>query len=246
MPKILPEDASYRNQSWALVALCAIVAQYLLDNAKYTFPDVLRIACTNVLPVVTFSLLHGRHITLQRVAALRISHTKPAFDAAMKNKTILTHDGMSTIFRLLSSTALLSNLPLLYYHLMQGRVAKWWYAVEKPVAWVFAAVNLTIVGVCWAMVLTQEQMRADFVAEVRDDEVALDKLGKGSKKDRNEWAKLASTSRRHDVWIKPVLLPNGDAVGVYEMATRLATNHPLYNAELDTKPSGPILRISMP
>ncbi|CDW98369.1 hypothetical protein [Sporisorium scitamineum] len=166
----------------------------------------------------------------------------------MKNKTILTANGMSTILHLLSSTTLLSNLPLLYYKLMHGEVVKWWWKVEMPVSWVFAAVNLTVVVVCWVMVLTQEEMKVDFVQEVKDDEVALEKLTKRKEKSAKgeEWVKIASTSRRHDVWVKHVLLPNGDAVGVYEMTTRLATNHPLYNAALDTKPSGPILRISLP
>ncbi|SJX62031.1 related to cytochrome c oxidase subunit I [Sporisorium reilianum f. sp. reilianum] len=248
MPKILPDDPSYRVQSWTLTALSAISVQYFLDGTKFALPDILRITGTLVLPTATFSLLHGRHISLQRVAALCLSHTEPYYRLAMKNKTILTHGGMLTIFQLLASTALLSNLPLLYYRLMHGEVAAWWGMVEKPVAWFFGAVNLTVVVVCWVMVLTQEEMRVEFDSQVSEDDVPLNKLGKAKKKGakKEEWTKVASTSRRHDVWIKPILLPNGDAVGVFDMATRLAPNHPLYKPDADTKPSGPILRISLP
>ncbi len=42
----------------------------------------------------------------------------------MKKKTILTSGGMSTIFRLLLATVLLSNLPEVYFRLMNGHVSE--------------------------------------------------------------------------------------------------------------------------
>lgn len=164
----------------------------------------------------------------------------------MENKTILTADGMGVIFKMLLSTAMLSNLPLGYDRLMQGNTAEWVQKVGTPVSWCFAVVNVTVVLVCWVMVITQEEMRFEFEDgfKVGDKEVALEKLKSGGKTEG--WKKVASTSRRHDVYVKPVRLPNGDDVGVYELATRLAINHPLYNADTDEKPSGPILRIALP
>lgn len=242
MPSIHPADASYRPHTWALTALAAVSCQFLLAEPLRSRAELVRVACTLLLTVATFSLLHGRHITLQRVAALRLSHPFPQFRSSMKDKTILTASGMSVIFKMLLSTAVLSNLPLAYHRLVHGDVPAWVGKIDAPTGWLFAAVNMTVVVVCWAMVLTQEDMTFEFDTKVEDDEVPLSKLKlKGEK----GWSRIASTSRRHDVWVKPVLLPNGDAVGVYEMATRLASNHPLYNPDTETEPSGPILRIAL-
>lgn len=142
---------------------------------------------------------------------------------------------MGTIFKLISATCLLSNLPLLYIELMKGYVAGWVKKVEGPVSWWFAAVNVVVNGVCWAMVLTQEEMKVDFVQEV-GEEVPLKaiSIGKGG-----EWEKVGSTSRRHDVWVR-----KGEGEE-WEMTTRLASNHPLYRAEKETVPSGPVLCIKL-
>lgn len=241
MPTILPADPPLRLQSISLTAVSAIGTQYLLSIPPTKQLDLFRTAATLLLPTVTFSFLQSRYITLQHASALRLSLPATEFKTAMKARTILTATGMSTIFSMLSSTALLSNLPLLYSRLMQDDVASWVRTIEAPVNWFFAAVNLTIVVVCWAMMLTQESMTFTFEQSVKDDEVPLEKVRKGK-----GWKKVASTSRRHDVWVQPVNLPNGQDVGVFDMTTRLASNHPLYSAEKETQPSGPTLRISLP
>ncbi len=64
-------------------------------------------------------------------------------------------------------------------------------------------------------------------------------LGLGEKSGE-EWKKVASTSRRHDVYVRPT-----EASSEYEMTTRLAPNHPLYKSETDDQPSGPVLRITL-
>ncbi|EST07872.1 hypothetical protein PSEUBRA_002993 [Kalmanozyma brasiliensis GHG001] len=241
MPTILPADPPLRLQSISLTALSAVGTQYLLSIPPSNQLDLFRTAATLLLPTLTFSFLQSRYITLQRAAALRLSLPATEFKTAMKAHTILTATGMSTIFAMLCSTALLSNLPLLYSRLMQGDVASWVRGVERPVSWFFATVNLTIVIVCWAMMFTQEPMTFTFERTVKDDEVPLEKLKKGK-----GWKKVCSTSRRHDVWVQSVHLPGGQDVGVFDMTTRLASNHPLYSAEKDTQPSGPTLRISLP
>ncbi|SPO22131.1 uncharacterized protein UTRI_02136_B [Ustilago trichophora] len=246
MPTIQPSDPSYQLHTWVLTILSALSVKFLLAPLPSDNLTLLRVICTLILPTITFTLLSNRHITLQRVAALRLSHTCFDFSRAMENKTILTADGMGVIFKMLLSTAMLSNLPIAYERLMQGNTAEWIQKVGRPASWFFAAVNMTIVLVCWAMVITQEEMRFEFEEGFRigDEEVALEKLKSAGKKEG--WKKVASTSRRHDVYVKSVRLPNGDDIGVYELSTRLATNHPLYNADNDEKPSGPILRIALP
>lgn len=152
---------------------------------------------------------------------------------------------MPTIFAMLFSTALLSNLPLLYSRLLPAaQVAESTGKLGSGVGWFFAAVNLTVVAVCWTMMITQEEVKVQFEDAVKDDQVALNKLE--GKKVGEGWRKVASTSRRHDIWVKKVLLPNGDHVGVWEMTTRLADNHPLYNPDVAQKNSSPTLRISLP
>lgn len=246
MPTIHPADPSFWIQSWFQTALSAISVQILLSEPIQSRLQLVRVASTLVLTTATFSLLHGRNITLQRAVALRLSHNQAEYKTAMANKTILTANGMSTIFRLLLSTVVLSNLPLLYRRLMKGDVAQWADKIDAPVSWFFAAVNLTIIVVCWAMILTEDEMSFEFDAKLDEGQVPLKKLEiQQVKADKDGWKKLASTSRRHDVWVKPVLLPNGDNVGVFDVMTRFASNHPLYNPDLDSKPSGPILRVSL-
>ncbi len=80
-----------------------------------------------------------------------------------------------------------------------------------------------------------------FEESVKEDEVALEKLRKTK---GDEWKRVGSTSRRHDVWIKPVRLPNGDEVGVFELTTRLASNHPLYNPDNDERPPSHTSRLA--
>ncbi|SPO23457.1 uncharacterized protein UTRI_02136 [Ustilago trichophora] len=246
MPTIQPSEASYQLHTWTLTLLSALSVKLLLAPPPSDNLTLLRVICTLILPTITFSLLSNRHITLQRVAALQLSHNRSNFSRAMENKTILTADGMDVIFKMLLSTAMLSNLPLAYERLMQGNTAKWVQKVETPMSWFFAVVNVTVVLVCWAMVITQEEMRFEFDDgfKVESKEVVLEKLRSLGKKEG--WKKVASTSRRHDVFVKSVRLPNGDDVGVYELSTRLANNHPLYNADTEEKPSGPILRIALP
>lgn len=248
MPTILPLEASYRTELYSLALVSAIAVRLLLMSAPLTRYSLIRIVSTLVLPTLTFSVLQHRQITLTRALALRISHSATTYRNVIAHKTILAPNGMSTILTMLLSTSLLSNLPLVHQRLTKtAPMAAWSINAAAAVEWFFAAVNLTVVAMCCVMIITQEEVKVEFDDAVQDVEVALHRLSTvKSAEIQDEWVKMASTSRRHDVWVKPVRLPNGDSVGVFDMTTRLASNHPLYNPDTPHKPSGPTLRISLP
>lgn len=237
-PLITPSDPSWRYHCWGLTALLTILSQFLWSSPPRSFIEHLRNATVLIGTACTFALLHGRNITLQQACALRLSHPKDSFKKAMKNKTILTSTGMKTIFQLLSTTSIMSVLPEIYYRLMGGQVSGIVGKVDAPVGWFFGVVNVTIVVVCWVMILTQDEMTFDFDGKVKPDEIPLQALELSEKGD--EWKRVAGTSRRHDVYVRPTT-PGS----THEMMTRLATNHPLYNPEKDAEPSGAILHITL-
>lgn len=235
-PRIAPDDPSYRYHTFLLLA---VVTGMSTSISMPTIPVMLRVALTSVATLATFSLLSGRYLTLQRACALRLIHNYTSFSAASKSKTILTSAGMGTIFQLLLTTYVLSNLSLVYEVLMRGEVAEWVRKVGGAVGWWLGAINVTICVVCWIMVVTQEQMTFDFEDNVEEEDVPLKQLNLSQKTDKT-WVKVASTSRRHDIYIKTI--QEGKE---FEMTTRLASNHPLYNPDKDGIPSGRILRITL-
>ena len=90
--------------------------------------------------------------------------------------------------------------------------------------------NVTISVACLAMAATQDPIKFTFEQEPNNT-IPLEGF-----KGQDEWIKVASTSRRHDVYIQP----RGTH---FDMTTRLAPNHPLYNP--NTPASGPTLHIKL-
>lgn len=241
LPSITPVDPSYRSHSTFSLILHALLSAIILNSPLPSSLVFYRVIATWVATIGTFSLLTGRYITLQRACALRLVLTKAEFEATLAHRTVLSQGGMSTIFRLLVATSLLSNLPLVYIGLTKGNGAEWVRRVEGPVGWWFAVVNVVICAVCWSMVMTQDRMKVDFEQEVEVEEIPLKRI---QVKEQEEWKRVAGTSRRRDIWVKS--FGKQDAGQVFECTTRLASNHPLCNTSTDTKPSGPVLRITLP
>lgn len=247
--QVKPGDPSYLTHLVVLTALSTGLTGIVLSGSVGSTAVVLRIALMLIPTIVTFGLLNKRNITLQRACALRLAHAEPQYDELMKHKIVLTAKGMSTIFQLLVTTSILANLPLLYIRLLGGNVMPWVYKADDIMAWWFAAINVTICVACSIMMLIQAELRFDFQHPINSSEAPLNKLDLSSNKvdqDASDWYKVATTSRRHEIWIKPVTAsskPKG--VTRFDMTTRLASDHPLYNQDKHAEPAGPILHITL-
>ncbi len=230
---ITPSDPSYLSQTLLLLAVqTGVLSAILARPHDDTRLILIRTLVVSVLSGGTFGLLQQRYMTLQRACALRLSRMHEAYTVATSRAVVLTASGMTTISTLLLVTSLLSHLPLVHVRLApQSSLMQ----VTAPLGWWAAAMNVTICIACIAMATTQDPITFTFEPEVAKDSIPL----AGFSVD-GEWAKIASTSRRHDVYIRQ---PN--ASKTFEMTTRLASNHPLYNPERDTTSSGPTLHITL-
>lgn len=230
---IAPSDPSYLSQAVLLLGVQTGVLSVIIarphDDTRLA---LIRTLAVSVLSAGTFVLLQQRYVTLQRACALRISRTHDAYTAATSRAVVLTASGMTTISTLLLVTSLLSHLPLVHVRLAPHSSL---VQVTAPIGWWAAAMNVTICIACVVMATTQDPITFTFEQDTSKDEIPLASFSASG-----EWIKIASTSRRHDVYVRQ---PN--ARKTLEVTTRLASNHPLYNPERDTSSSGPTLHITL-
>lgn len=199
---------------------------------------------------VLYKLLN-RAETLPAAIFSRLVSSSQAYKRRCQTRTVLSHNGLATVFRSLVFTNCLSLVLPFGIQETQSSSAPGWSRLLKAAAWtacvVTVAVSATILG------LMQSQAPIDFAfLEPHTTDNPEEDTDNGDEIHRElviapdtpplstyfemlkpgSWKLIANTSRRHNVYLRLNTTKSSDAEeNTLEITTELASDHPLYNVQ---------------
>lgn len=197
------------------------------------------------LSVVVLYLLVGRSETLPAAVFDRLLSSKAAYVRRCRSRTVLSHNGLATVFRSLVLTNVLSlALPLAIKEPQQASTAT---RLLKFAAWgacvVTIAVSATVLGLIQSQApieFTFLQPQSETAAKPNDEDDSTHPEMNIEPADRpitkyisllkpGQWMLIAATSRRHNVWVR--LNHSTTDSKTLDLTTSLASDHPLFDSK---------------
>ncbi len=199
--KISPKDPTFLQHGLVLFLVSFGVCVPSLLAGIYDTAVRWRISSSLSMTYGTFMLLAQRYITLQRFSALRLVISEPQFSDLTYNRVILSVDQVRSIYYLQLASVAFSNLPLLLSKFSEGDIGQLAARVEGPMGWFFGAINIGTYIVCCVILLLPKLFQVQFTkTTVKGVDMPLSSITIDDK--TKDWQKVASTSRRHDVYIR--------------------------------------------
>lgn len=156
-----------------------------------------------------------RWLSLHRLYAVRLCLTEKDYHKVIRGRYVASRAEYLALFFSLQATAILSLVPLLHVRCtcgIIGRLFRWdcvestaWFVGKEPVwGWIFAGLTIAI-SVFWLFkAFLRSEVEISFEMEVDKHDVPIKKLYSDAEKSQDGWCKIASTSRKHDIWIRKV------------------------------------------